>query len=340
MRATMEYQLTPRQNFIEMMKGGKPERFVKQFEAFGILFTAAYRDRNFPKRGEVDKVSNWGVTVSWAADQPGAFPVHTPQTIVCKNIEEWREYVIAPSLKLSEAEWEKDIEAMERIDRSSQWVMPFVAPGIFEHCHYLAEIQNTLMAFYECPDKLKELIKYITEWELELAEVTCDHLHPDGLFHHDDWGTHISTFISPEMFAEFFLDAYKEVYGYWRSRGVELVVHHSDTYAETLVPYMVEMGVDVWQGAVTTNDIARIIRDYGDKITVMGGINSASVDYEGWSKEVIESEVRRACDAYGPYHFVPGLSQGLGVSTYPGVYDCAQECIEAYSKEYWAKHGM
>ena len=333
--------LTPRENLIEVMKGGKPERFVKQFEAFALPFHAAYRARNFPRPGEVNKVTSWGPTVSWAADQPGAFPVHTPELIVCKDIENWREYVHAPSLKaIPEAEWEKDQEVFEKIDRKEQFAMAFIAPGIFEQCHYLCEITNVLMAFYESPDELKELIKYITEWELELADVVCDHLHPDGVFHHDPWGTQISTFVSPDMFAEFFLEPYKEVYSHWRSRGAELIVHHSDSYAETLVPYMIEMGIDIWQGVMTTNDIPAMIEKYGRDITFMGGINSASVDYEGWTREVIDAEVERACGDYGPLYFVPGLSQGLGVSTFPGVYDAVQESIEAYSKVYWEEHGL
>ena len=47
----------------------------------------------------------------------------------------------------------------------------------------------------------------LTEWELKLAEGICDHLHPDMIFHHDDWGSHDSTFLSPAMFEDFFLDS-------------------------------------------------------------------------------------------------------------------------------------
>ena len=332
--------LTPRENLIEVMKGGKPERFVKQFEAFGIVFTAAHRSRNNPKYGELNKVNNWGVTVSWAEGQPGAFPVHTPDKILVKDIDDWKEYVKAPSLQFPESEWEKDIEAAEKIDRKQQFLMPFVAPGIFEMCHYLCEISNVLCAFYESPDELKELIKYITEWELELARVTCDHLHPDGLFHHDDWGTQISTFVSPDMFAEFFLEPYKEVHGYWKSRGVELIAHHSDSFAATIVPYMIEMGIDVWQGVLTENDIPKCIEKYGGQITFMGGINSATVDHPDWTKEEIQYQVKRACDENGPLYFIPGASQGLGVSTFPGVYDYMNECIDEYSKVYWKEHNL
>lgn len=98
-------------------------------------------------------------------------------------------------------------------------------------------------------------IEYLTEWELELAEGICSNLHPDALFHHDDWGGLDSTFMSPAMFDEFLLEPYKEIYGYYHSHGVELVIHHSDSYAATLVPSMIEMGIDVWQGCMETNNL-------------------------------------------------------------------------------------
>ena len=46
------------------------------------------------------------------------------------------------------------------------------------------------------------------------------------------------------MFEEFILPSYKKIYGYYKSHGVELIVHHSDSYAATLVPYMIDMGID------------------------------------------------------------------------------------------------
>ena len=40
------------------------------------------------------------------------------------------------------------------------------------------------------------------------------------------------------MFREFFLDAYKRIYGYYHDR-VELIIHHNDSYSATLVPTMI-----------------------------------------------------------------------------------------------------
>ena len=207
-----------------------------------------------------------------------------------------------------------------------------IAPGVFERLHYFMGMEDSMISFYEEPEMVEDLIKYLTEWELEYAETLCSHLHPDALFHHDDWGSQRSTFLSPEMFAEFFLDSYKEIYGYYKSHGVELIVHHSDSYAATLVPYMIEMGIDIWQGVMTSNNIPELIQKYGGQISFMGGIDSASVDRPGWTREDVKREAARACRECGTKYFIPCASQGMAVSTFEGVYEALSEEIDAMSK--------
>lgn len=327
--------LTKRQNLLETIKGGNPDRFVNQYEFLNIVFHPISTQSPRPQYGQGTIVDAWGVTKEWPIGTPGAFPVHTPDKIVIKDIENWKEYVKAPRTKFTDADWEPFVKQAEAVDRNEQFVAPFWAPGMFEQCHYLMEIQNCLIAFYENPDEMKDLIKYIAEYEVAAAEEICKHLKPDALFHHDDWGSQISTFISPDMFEEFYLQAYKDVYGTYKANGVELIVHHSDSYAATLVPFMIDMGIDIWQGVMTSNNIPELIKKYGGQISFMGGIDSAKIDYEGWTPEVVAKEVKRACDECGKHYFIPGASQGLAMSTFEGVYEETSKAIDAYSKVYF-----
>ena len=328
--------LTKRQNLLETIRGGNPDRFVDQFEAFSMLIPTPVSTRDpRPKPGELNVVNAWGITKSWPAGLPGAFPVHTPDKIVIKDMEEWQKYVKVPKVVYSAEEWEPFIAAAEAIDRNEYFATSFIAPGVFEQCHYLMEIQNCLMAFYEYPDEMHELIDCLTQYELDYAAEICKYMKPDALFHHDDWGSQTSTFISPEMFEEFYKPAYKKIYGYYKEHGVELVVHHSDSYAATLVPQMIEMGIDIWQGVMTTNNIPGLIKQYGGKISFMGGVDSASIDHPGWTREEVHKEVFRACEECGKLYFIPGASQGLATSTFPGVYDATSEEIAAASKVFF-----
>ena len=328
--------LTKRQNLIETLKGGKPDRFVNQYEAFSIIYaTPVTRQSPMPTYGGEPAVDAWGVTKAWPEGTPGAFPVHDAEHLVLKDIEHWKDYVKAPRVLFPEEDWVPFIKAMEEVDRKETFATLFYAPGLFEQSHYLMNMQNCLIAFYTAPDEMHELIRYITDFELAYAEQACKYMKPEAFFQHDDWGSQISTFLSPEMFEEFFLEPYKEIYGYYKANGVQLIMHHSDSYAKTLVPYMIEMGIDIWQGVMRTNDIDELIPEYGHKIAFMGGIDSATIDFPDWNEEVVEARVRESCEKYGKfgYGFIPCASQGLPMSTFRGVYDATTKAIDKMSAE-------
>lgn len=323
--------LTIKKNLKEVMTGGNPDRFVKQYEFMEMIMSVPMTRMKPPIGGEI--VNEWGVTIRWPKGQIGSFPVHDDEHIVIKDICEWKDYVKAPNLKHSDDAWKTAIAQAAAVNRKEKYVTAFMAPGLFELTHFLMRMENALMNFYEEPEAMHELIDFFTQYELDYAREVIDHIHPDALFHHDDWGSQISTFLSPAMFEEFFVPAYKKIYGFWKENGVEIIVHHSDSYAATLVPYMIEMGIDIWQGVMTTNNISELIEKYGKDITFMGGVDSGIVDKPDWTQEQINTEFRRACTDYGKLYFIPGLSQGLAISSFPGVYEAADEAIDHMSKE-------
>lgn len=201
--------LTPKQNMLEVIKGGNPDRFVNQYEAVQLLFTRlCLQTRCFSRDRKCSECM--GVTNTFPKGVPGSFPVHTPDKIVVKDIEDWKDYVHAPSLKFTQDQWDMVKAQYDAVDGEQAFKAAFVAPGLFEQTHHLCEISNALVYYITNPDEMHDLIKYLTEWELELAEGICSNLHPDALFHHDDWGGLDSTFMSPAMFDEFYLSHIKK----------------------------------------------------------------------------------------------------------------------------------
>ena len=123
--------LTKRQNLMETIRGGNPDRFVNQYEAFKLIQNPLGLHNPNPKYGEMNVVNGWGITRSWPVGTPGAFPVHTPEKVVIKDITHWRDYVHAPSVKFPDAEWEPFIKQAEETDRNEYFATAFVAPGLF-----------------------------------------------------------------------------------------------------------------------------------------------------------------------------------------------------------------
>ena len=96
---------------------------------------------------------------------------------------------------------------------------------------------------------------------------------------------------------------------------------------------MIEMGIDIWQGVMTTNNVPELIKQYGGKITFMGDIDSGVIDFPGWTRENIAEKVETACRRCGKLYFIPGASQGLNISSFPGVYEATDEEIDRMTKE-------
>lgn len=324
--------ITKKENLLETIRCGHPDRFVNQFEPFYIGRKNPFtRTNKSPKAGELNIVNAWGVTRSWPVGNPGPFPVHDEAHTVCRDIEHWRSDVKAPNVVFPAEQWAPFQKEWAQVDQNEYFLTAFIAPGLFEQCHYLLEMQNFLTAFYEEPEALHELIDYLKDWEMQYAEQLCTYMKPTALFHHDDWGSQLSTFIAPAMFEEFFLPAYREIYGCYKAHGVEVIVHHSDSYAATLVPDMIEMGVDIWQGVMTSNDIPALIEKYGGQITFMGGIESASVDYGGWTRERVAEVVSNACRTFGRKAYIPNTTMGGASSIFPGVYEAVSAEIDKMS---------
>lgn len=56
--------LTERENLLEVIHRGKPERFANQYDAFKMIRNPILAHRNQATRGEINKINDWGCTVS------------------------------------------------------------------------------------------------------------------------------------------------------------------------------------------------------------------------------------------------------------------------------------
>jgi hypothetical protein len=326
--------LTKRQNFIETIKGGTPDRFVNQFEPFNLIIGTDPLSQTYPPplKGTT-WVNPWGVTNTFAEGTPGPMPVHDDDHIILKDITKWRDIIKEPKLDFSEKDWELADKVAASTNRADQFLCLFMAPGLLEQTHHFMSMETAMMAYVLEPEEVIALVDYLVEWEIKYAGMLMERLHFDALYRHDDWGSSTSTLLSPAMFDELFLPAYKKLYGWYKANGVEIIVHHSDSYAATLVPEMIDIGIDVWQGCIASNDVPSLIKEYGGKISFMGNIDNSIIDRADWREEQIREVVDNACRSCGKLYYIPNTCMGEPGSVFPGVYEAVSREIERMSKE-------
>lgn len=326
-----DYMLTVKENLAETMKkDGKPDRFVKQFEYLNGIFPDTYYMGDYPVGKPGAGYDQYGVYWTFPEGQMGAIPLHDEEHRLLKDITQWQSVVKRPIVPEDPGYWGFLQSWVDKTDRENQYVCAFYAQGIFERLHALMGMEDCLINFYEEPEEMHALIEFITDIELEFAQVMIERLGIEAVLHHDDWGSGANSFLSPEMFNEFITPAYKKIYGYYKKNGV-LIVHHNDGYAANLVTSMIDMGIDIWQGVIPENDLLSCLKKADGKLTFMGEIESRVLDVPGWTPEMVAAEVERACRKGRKNNFIPCLTAGMPSSAY-GVYDQVNKEIDRMSK--------
>ena len=332
--------LSVKQNLRETIRLGHPDRFVNQYEYLELVLDPIHTHCGGFCTPGGSFTNDWGVTIFWPLGQPGPFPLLDDEHKLIKDITGWREILekkLPDPSKFPDREWEAVYKQLENVDRKEKFVAPFSVNGLFEKLHYFCGMEDAMIAMYEEPEAVHDMLDFLVDWYLEAAKEEKRRYQPDALFQHDDWGTQDRMMISPEMFREFIKPAFSKIYHFWKEEnGAEIVIHHSDSYAADVVPDMIDMGVDIWQGAVSENNLPLLCEKYGGKIAFHGGLDNGKLDKAGWKKEEITAALTDLIEkTRGGKGLIPGMTMGGPGSTFPGVYEWASEEIDRLSSIYF-----
>jgi len=299
--------MTKRENAMAILNGQQPDYYFDFMDAMAFIPNPAHLADSAPQDGKLHKDS-WGVTFTWPPGAPGQHPHATPENIVIKDIEKWRDYLVAPDP--TKGDWAAAAKAASEIDRSEMFVAVFVPSGLFERSHHLMGMENGLMAYLTDPDEMAEILRVIADYKIKLINTIAEHAKPDAIFYLDDWGSKTNLFLPPAVWRELIKPLHKEIVQAAHDAGM-LFVHHADCICQPIVEDMAEIGIDIWQGVIAQNDIAEIQRVLDGKMALIGGIDGPKIDVEDITEEEIRAEVRRVINSFCPAgKFFPSIPNG------------------------------
>ena len=328
--------LSLKENFFETMKKGKPDAFVNEWEVFPQVWDPVFSSMYplAPMSGQTVK-NPLGVTIYWGEHEPGAMPIVNDATKVVRDVTKWRDYVQFFDFRDKGLDWTQAKADAEKIRADGKFVMIWNVTGLFEMSHFLMGFEDTLCNLIEEPEAMHDLINAIKDFKLKQQEYIIEELKPDVLMTHDDWGSKRAMFMSPDVWREFYKEPWREIFTMIKSHGV-IAMHHADSFCEPIVKDMVDIGIEIWQGVLPSNDIMKIKKETDYKLALMGGIDASIVDRADWTEEVVRAETARACrDYHEGGMFIPCLTYGGEGSIYPGVNDCIMDEIRNQSKIYF-----
>jgi len=139
---------------------------------------------------------------------------------------------------------------------------------LFERLHALRGFENLLMDLYIEREQVEKLADRIVDFNLRIIENIAvrfpDKIH--GFFFSDDWGTELNTFISLELWTDFFKPRYKKIFDACHSKGWDVWMHSCGKINE-FIPSFIEIGLNVINmQQPTTNGIEEIGKRFSGKI--------------------------------------------------------------------------
>lgn len=251
-----DYPITPKENMLRMLNGEMPLWVPNQHQENNAIQPLVMDDARARNQGGFD----W-FGVEWEYEPLTHAAMVKPGTRRLSDITAWKEELTFPDL--SKIDWKKDYEDnfKGRIaeDRLSYFI---IVNGLFERLADLTSFEDAFCYLLEEPEALTEFYDKHVEWYIELIKIAKEVYGADMILFHDDMGTQISTFFSPETYRELFLPQYKKITKAIHDMDM-YACHHSCGCIASLMPLFVEGGWDAWEGQDSANDKKAIIDEYG-----------------------------------------------------------------------------
>ncbi len=195
--------------------------------------------------------------------------------------------------EISQAEFDRlfDFEGVARLAEETKAaglaVVSGYECGTFEQAHEVRGLEGLLVDLMTEPEETKRFLNRIAVNKARIA-VGYAKAGVDIVFVGDDMGSQRALLVREEAWHRFFRPPLQHIVDEVRAaRPDARLAYHSCGHIEPLVPYLIEVGIDVLESIQPEcNDVARLVRTFADRLAFWGGIGAQSTMAHGTPEEV------------------------------------------------------
>ena len=149
--------------------------------------------------------------------------------------------------------------------------------------------EKILYMFYDDPELIRDIINYLADFWIALHDKILDQVDADVASFWEDMCGKNGPLISPAMFREFMLPAYKKMTSFYRERGIKIIFWDSDGDFRPLIPLLLEGGVtQLYNFEVNAGmDVVEVRRAY-PRLQMVGGLDKTKL---AAGREAIDAEL-------------------------------------------------
>jgi len=156
----------------------------------------------------------------------------------------------------------------------------------WEKAYFARGIETFLADLAAFPEFSQRLLDFIVDLNMEILPRIASCPHIDGVLLGSDWGTQNDLIMSPTTWCDMIKPGEKREYDLVKSYGKKVMIHSCGRITRIL-PYLIEMGVDILNPVQPEcMDLGILKKEYGDHITFWGGVSTQRTLPYGTPKEV------------------------------------------------------
>ena len=230
------------------------ERYPQDIAYFNYSSAEEYSGRS-----GVATADRWGaVWISASQDYKGQVAVHPLSSWSALRDYPWPEPLGWPEQERAAAYLEQDV---------GQHYVLADGDTLFQRMLYLRGVEPLLMDLATEREEAYELRDRIAEYMLARIR-RWNQIGVDGIYFRDDWGSQNNLLINPALWRRFFKPVYATLFDAVHAGGAH-VFFHSDGMIASIIPDLVEIGVDVLHPQMPLLGADQLAEHYGGRLSFM-----------------------------------------------------------------------
>ncbi|MGB9642746.1 MAG: uroporphyrinogen decarboxylase family protein [Candidatus Ratteibacteria bacterium] len=209
-----------------------------------------------------------------------------------ENRSDWLEFKKRLSPDSNRYPSEKDWQEFKKIAENCKNPVIIGGGSLFGWLRNWMGFENCLMAFYDQPDLIEEMIEYMCEFVLKVDERALNEIKIDAVSMWEDMAFKTQPMISPALFRKYLVPRYKKLSARFRKAGIDLIFIDCDGNINELVELWLNAGINIMFPLEINSgsDPVQLRKRFGKKVLLMGGVDKKAL-IEGPS--AIDRELER-----------------------------------------------
>lgn len=286
----------------EILKWGQVHQLEERLLEHLDIDTRAVGSVQIPLRSQYKVLSPNSYTDEWGIKRvfTGLYWDITESPLQNKTVDDLKDFNWPDPASMDLALLKREQERAKWLYENTDYVICADLPvyGVFELGCWICGFEDYLYKLAVDEDFIHEFSRRVLDYQKKVSEIYYSYL---GKYIHytasgDDFATQTNTFMSVGMFREMIMPYFKARVAHTKQHTDAAFLHHSCGNVYTLIPSLIECGVDILNPIhpTTPEMSARSLKkDYGSNIVFHGGFDTQTQIFG--TPQQIDTAVKQLC---------------------------------------------